>query len=234
LSVVGDVDPERVLDDASLAFEGWTGGGAVARDPAHPRGPAEPVSRVVPMERAQVHVAMGSVGIRRRDPSYHAVVVMDAILGDGAGFGSRLALRLRERAGLAYVVESDAASTSGLDPGVFWVYTATSPAGVDDAVEAVRDELARMRREPPSEEELASAKAYVLGRDLRGLETNEARAARLVSIERYGLGHDYGERFASLIEAVTADDVLAAARRVIDLDHSATVLVGPRRRPPSA
>lgn len=228
LAVVGGVDAERTLDTASLAFEMWAGPPTHDEDRLPPVRLRTPRSRFVAMDRAQVHVALGCVGIARDDPAYHAVVVMDAILGDGAGFGSRLASRLREDAGLAYVVESDTASTSGLDPGVFWVYTATSPSRVDRALDAVREELRRIRREPPSAEELKCAKAYVQGREVLGFETSEARAARLVRIERYGLGHDYGDRFASLVEAVSDDDVLAAARRVIDLGRSATVLVGPR------
>jgi zinc protease len=228
LALAGGVDAGRVLDEASRAFEGWTGDPESGPVLSPPGPPGASRSRFVRMDRSQVHVALGSAGIARSDPSYHAVVVMDAILGDGAGFGSRLASRLREDAGLAYVVESDAATTSGLDPGVFWVYTATSPSRVDGALGAVREELARIRREPPAADELESAKAYVLGREILGLETNEARAARLVRIERYGLGDDYGERLPALVEAVSAEDVLAAARRVIDLDRAATVLVGPR------
>jgi zinc protease len=227
LAVVGGLDSERTLDAATRAFEAWAGRPVDDRDRPPPSPAPRPRSRFVAMERAQVHVALGNLGITRSDPTYHAVLVMDAILGDGAGFGSRLASRVREVAGLAYLVESDAASTAGIDPGVFWVYTATSPSTVDGALEAVRDELARIRREPPSAVELSSAKAYVRGREILGLETNEAKAGRLVRIERYGLGHDYGERFASLIGSVSADDILAAARRVIDPDRSVTVLVGP-------
>jgi zinc protease len=230
LAVVGGVDPERTLDAASRAFERWTGP-SVDRDRPPPRVVPNPRSRFVPMERAQVHVAIGNLGIARSDPAYHAVLVMDAILGDGAGFGSRLASRLREVAGLAYLIESDTASTAGIDPGVFWVYTATSPSRVEAALAAVRDELERIRREPPSAIELSSAKAYVRGREILGLETNEAKAGRLIRIERHGLGQDYGERFAGLIGAVTADGVLAAARRVIDPDRAATVLVGPPADP---
>jgi zinc protease len=227
LSVVGGLDAERTLDEASLAFEGWSVPASHTGDRPGPVASGGPGSRFVAMDRAQVHIAIGCAGIPRSDPAYHAVLVMDAILGDGAGFGSRLASRLREDAGLAYVVESDAASTSGLDTGVFWVYTATSPSRAEGAIAAVLDELHGIRREPPSADELASAKAYVRGREILGLETNEARAGRLVRIERYGLGRDYGERFAALVDAVSADDVLAAARRVIDLDRSATILVGP-------
>lgn len=228
LALAGGVDGDRVLDQASRAFEGWTGPPPPREEPRPPVPPAIPRSRFVAMDRSQVHLALGSVAIARSDPSYYALLVADAILGDGAGFGSRLASRLREDEGLAYVVESDAATTAGLDPGLFWVYTATSPSLVDGALRAVREELARIRSEPPSADELESAKAYVRGRDVLALETNEARAARLVGIERYGLGDDYGERFAGLIDAVSAEDVLAAARLVIDLDRSALVLVGPR------
>lgn len=228
LCVVGDIASERVLDLASGVFEAWSESGAEELRLRPPTPLNEPRSRFIRMDRAQTHVALGSVSIRRSDPSYYAVLVMDAILGDGAGFGSRLASRLREESGLAYVVESDAAVTPGLDPGLFWVYTATSPDRLRRVLDGVQSELRRILREPPSADELACAKAFVLGRHVLAVETNEARAARLVRLARYGLGPDHDDRFEALVSAISADDVLEAANRVIDLDHSATIVVGPR------
>ena len=52
------------------------------------------------MPREQVHVFLGHVGIRRSDPDFYALMVMDHVLGSGPGFTSRIARRLRDDEGV--------------------------------------------------------------------------------------------------------------------------------------
>jgi zinc protease len=228
LAVAGDADAEWLLEAAAARFDGWqSGGGAAAA------GPPAPVRREgrrvesVEMDASQVHVSIGGFGITRSDPLFYAASVMDVILGDSAGFGSRLATRLREERGLAYVIESDATGSAGIDPGVFWAYTATSPGHFEPLVRGLVDELELIRTEPPSEDELGSAIGYLIGRDLLDRETSDALAGRLVHAERHALGDDFDVRYPPIIESVTRDEVLEAARRVIDLDNCSLVTVGP-------
>jgi zinc protease len=227
LAIAGDIDAGEALEKAARVFEEWPAGDAspVAFElPARSRGVT---TRLVDVERKQVHLSIGNVGIARSDPDYYAVAVLDVILGDSAGFGSRLATRLREVEGLAYIVESDASGTAGRDPGIFWAYTATSPENVHAALRGILAELDAIRRLPPSADEVSSAAAYLRGRQSLERETNEVRAARLIAIERFALGLDYEEAYAGIVGAVTADEVVEAARRVIDLDGYCLVAVGP-------
>jgi len=228
LAIAGDVDPEEALEMAGRVFEGWAADGD-ASDAAFelPAASGKIKKRFVDVERKQVHLSIGNVGIARCDPDYYAVAVLDVILGDSAGFGSRLATRLREVEGLAYMVESDASGTAGRDPGIFWAYTATSPENVDAALRGILAELDGVRRSPPSAEEVSSATAYLRGKQSLERETNEARAARLIATERFALGLDYEEAYPAIVGAVTANQVVEAARRVIDLDGYCLVAVGP-------
>ncbi len=179
------------------------------------------------MDTQQVHVSIGNLSIARSDPAFYATSVMDVILGDSAGVGSRLATKLREEQGLAYVIESDASSSAGLEPGVFWAYTATSPGHFEQLVRGVMNELRLVREEPPSAEELESAIGYLTGRDLLDRETSETVAGRLVHAERHALGPDFDARYPSIIGSVSREDVLEAARRVIDPENCSFVTVGP-------
>lgn len=227
LGLSGDFDAGAALDAVAEAFRDWTGGGS---EPARDQVPVPETgsrSRFVQMDREQAHVSLGSLGIPRTDPGFYAVSVMDVILGDSPGLASRLATRLREVEGLAYIVESDTVSTAGRDPGAFWAYTAVSPERTRAAVQAILDEMRRFRGDPPTEDELAAAVAYLRGRHALDRETNESRAARLTGIERYGLGLDYEERYPSLVGAVTRADVLAAAQRIVNPDRYSLVVVGP-------
>lgn len=227
LAIAGDVDLGEVLEKAGRVFEGWAAGDASEAALELPAASGKVKKRFVDVERKQVHLSIGNVGIARCDPDYYAVAVLDVILGDSAGFGSRLATRLREVEGLAYVVESDASGTAGRDPGIFWAYTATSPENVGAALHGILAELDGVRRSPPSAEEVSSATAYLRGKQSLERETNEARVARLIATERFALGLDYEEAYPGIVGAVTADQVVEAARRVIDLDGHCLVAVGP-------
>ena len=226
LAVSGDVAADAAVDAAARVFADWQG-----EDGAASSGTL-PVARVsgrrfVRMERNQTHLIVGGLGVARTEDAYYPVSVMDVILGDSAGFGCRLGRRLRESDGLAYVIESDTAGTAGIDPGVFWVYTATSPARAGRALDVVLEELGRLRSEPPTVREVENSVAYMRGRRRLEGETNEARANRLVGMERFGLGLDYDERYDEIMQKVTVDDVAAAARRVLDPDHRSMAVVGP-------
>jgi len=227
LAVVGDVVPEAVLELAGARPNGWRAGGRPAPRPISPRRPRAPRARFVKMDCRQVHLCVGHLGIARLDPRYEAAQILDAILGDSAGFGARLALRLRETEGLAYVVESDTTETAGLDPGLFRAYTATSAENVGAALFGIRDELRRIIDEPPSADEVAAAVAHLVGRRLVDCETMEGRAARLLRAERYGLALDGEGSYASRLASIGPADVHDAARSIIDPGAMSVVVVGP-------
>jgi zinc protease len=227
LSIAGHVDSERALALAERCFEHWKGDKSEQTEPAPPDLSAASRSDIR-MRREQVHIVLGHLGVARAAPDFYALRVLDVILGDGAGFTSRLAIRLRESKGLSYVIESDITGSAGLDPGLFWVYTATLPSQAEQAIECIRSELERARSEEPTEQEQQSSIAYLLGQRLADRETTEGICARAISIERYSLGLDYDARYPDIIGSVTSEQVLKAARRVLHPDLLSVVLVGPR------
>jgi len=227
LAIAGGVRAGGVLAAADRASRAWRGDAPLLPDHGDPPGPGSRRTRFVPMRREQVHLCLGHVAIRRSDPRYHALEILDAILGDCAGFGSRLAKRLREREGLAYVVESDTVGSAGIDPGVFWAYTATSPANAAAAVGGIREEIRRVVAEPPSDEEVAAAVSYLRGRRIIASDRSDSRALGLVRIERRGLGLDFESRYPGILSSIGPADVLRAARDVIRPDDCCLVAVGP-------
>jgi len=200
-------------------------------DPMAKLVPVAPGSELVARESEQVHLAVGCRGIRRTDPDYLPASILDAIFGDSAGFASRLATRLREGDGLAYMVEGDVIGTAGVDPGLVWIYTATAPDRTVAALEAIAGEIRKAGSAPPSPGELASARGFLKGRRVLERETAEARAASLIRMERYALGLDYDERYPLFLDALTEDDVERAARRLLDPSACSVVAVGPLDAP---
>jgi zinc protease len=174
------------------------------------------------LQKAQSHVVWGFVGARVSDPWRRSLEVLQTILSGQAG---RLFLELRDRRSLAYSVS--ASSLEGVDPGAFWVYLATSPDKVPAGLEALRAELERVRQEAASTAELDRAREHLIGVHAIGLQRNGARAGILALDTCYGLGPEASARYPEEIAAVTADDVQEVARRVVDFERSALVVVGP-------
>ena len=70
-------------------------------------------------DAVQLQFMMGHVGVRRENPDYYKLLVMDYVLGTGPGFTDRLSSRLRDREGLAYTVTANISSSATEEPGLF-------------------------------------------------------------------------------------------------------------------
>ena len=84
-----------------------------------------------------------------------------------------------------------------------------------------------MHEEGVSDAELGAAKAYLTGSFPLKLDSTGKLSALLAQIEYFGLGADYIERYTSLVQAVTAEEVAAAARKYLRPEALLVVAVGP-------
>ena len=95
----------------------------------------------------------------------------------------------------------------------------------------IRDEIRRIVEEPVSAEELDENKSFFKGQLVLGLETNEGVASSILSMELYGLGLDYLQRYDEIIDAITIEDVQAAAQHYLNPDAYALAVAGPQSDP---
>jgi zinc protease len=179
---------------------------------------------VIPVpDKAQVDVLYGYAGgLRRSDPDFYAVDVLNTLLG--AGFSSRLMANVRDRLGLVYGIYSGTAATLG--PGPFQVRLGSNPANVDAAVAEMDRQLSMLREKGVTKDEVANAISYQTGIYAVRVATNAGVADQLRDAEIYGLGLDYLEKRAALYRAVTVDQVNAAARKYLHPGMGALVIAG--------
>jgi zinc protease len=223
--VVGDVDPSPAGDVASRVFGGWKAGSPppLVVPPVVPAASRRRI--VIPMmNKAQADIAYGFTAITRNDPAYYAFWLMNVAFGQYA-IGGRLGDSIRERQGMAYYVSSTL--DANVAPGPLAIRAGVSPANVDRAVASVDDEVARLAADGLTPQELDESRQYLIGSIPRALETNSAIATFLQSEEFFGLGLDYDARLPALLNAVTLDDVHAAARRALDPARATVVIAGP-------
>jgi zinc protease len=223
---VGDVAAAEAFEAAERGLGEWPAGEA-------PAGGAAPPERVPPDRRirivdrpdlGQAQILVGHEGIRRTDPDRVAVHLMNTVLG-GGGFLSRLMNRLRAEEGLTYGVGSGFSLRRY--PGPFSVGTFTRVEETGRVVELLLGELRRVREEPPSAEELRTAKSFSAGRFALGLETSAAIAAGLVDLDIYGLPQDSLDTYRTRLRRVTRADTARLARERVHPERAAIVVVGP-------
>jgi len=187
----------------------------------------EPISRSIYMDKSQVNIYVGHLGITRSNPDFYALLVLDTILGSSPGFTSRIPRILRDEQGLAYSVVSNITSSASLDPGRFFAYIGTSPENTTKAITGLRHEIARIVADPVEQHELDDAKSYLTGSFVFEFETNSSIAGFLIQAETFGLGFDYLTKYPEFINQVSIEDVHRVAKLYIDPDNLTTVIVGP-------
>ncbi|MGA1522434.1 MAG: M16 family metallopeptidase [Planctomycetota bacterium] len=215
----GPAPVEETLDVLAKAFRSFRGADGSRAVPADPEMPAERIETHVPMDREQVHVYLGHPGVRRSDPDFVPLLVMDHVLGTGPGFTSRVTRRLRDEMGLCYAVSASITQGAGLHPGAFTAYIGTSAGHRQRSIDVFLEEIRRIRSEPPSAQELQDVQEYLTGSYVFGLERNSNLVGYAIRARRYGLGYDYIHRYPDEVRAVTREDVLRAAATHLDAER---------------
>jgi zinc protease len=170
----------------------------------------------------QTEIRIGHVGAPRRIDDFHALSVMGAILG--GLFNSRLNMKLREEKGYTYGAGAGFDLRRAAGP-----FSARAAVNTEVTVPAVTDfiaELERIRDAAVSDAELKAARDFLVGVFPLRFETPGPIVGALSGLVIHDLPEDELARYRPAIEAVTADDVLAAARSRIHPDQAAIVLVG--------
>jgi len=222
LAVVGDITADQAKALVAKHFGAWKRGVSPPRVMTPPAPLAKPVVKLIQKELSQATIMLGHLGVSRNNPDYYAITVMNYILGAG-GFSSRLMNSIRDNQGLAYGVGS--MFDPNLMPGSFMVSLQTRNETANQAIAGVLAELNGIRDAPVTDEELADAKAYLMGSFPLRLDTTGKLAEVLSQVEFYGLGMDYFTSYPSWIETVSKEDVLRVAKQYLNPTNYALVVV---------
>jgi zinc protease len=225
LIVAGDLGGQDVVGLARDLLGGWTRD-ASASDVGPVVDQAAGSGRLVRVVHrpgsVQTEIRIGHPGLPRRVPDYHAVSLMSAILG--GLFNSRLNMQLREAKGYTYGAGAGFDMRRGAGP-----FTARAAVNTEVTVSAIEDmlaELVRMRDTRVTDDELASARDFLVGVFPLRFETPGAVAGALSGLAVHDLPLDELTDYRARVEAVDIDAIESAARSHLQVDRAAIVLVG--------
>lgn len=225
LAIVGDIPPAYAVSRATAEFGDWRGEPPDRLTlPPPPPAPGRRQQHIDMPGKAQADIAYGFTSICRLDPRYYAYSTLNNILGE-FGLGGRLAANIRERQGMAYYAFSSFDAAPGEAP--LGVRAGVDPINVERAIEAIDSEVRQLGMDGPTPLEMEQTRQFLVGSIPRMFESNQSIAAFLHTVEHFGLGLDYDRRLPALLEAVTIEDVAAAAAEILRPESATVVVAGP-------
>ena len=228
LSIVGAID----LDEAAALVEREYGSLPNAPIERHP-GSREPERTEFRYRELDGDITQTQLAIGWRTPgSLHADTPLLELAGTmlGSGRGSRLYRAVRERKLATSISASDYTPT---EVGVFIVHAEGPPEKTADAARSIWAQLADVRANGFSDDELNRARQLLEARFVRRLETMEGQANYLAEWEALG-DWRLGERELERLLTASADEVTDAVRRHLGEDSAAVIVYRPRASEPIA
>ncbi len=226
LVAVGDFSPPALLEQIQRAFGDWKPG--ELKPSPNPRPPeirGRRVHLVHLADTVQAQIVVGNMAITRQHPDWLRLGLTNSLFG--GAFNSRLVMNIREQKGYTYSPRSSVHALR--QHGYFSIHAAVRNAVTAATLAEMFYEMERIRALPVGEDELADARSYLSGVFSLGLGTQGGLASQLATVYLNDLPEDYLETYRDKIRAITADDVLVAARKYFDSANAQIVLVGDRK-----
>jgi predicted Zn-dependent peptidase len=219
-AAAGNVDHDTTVALVEAALAGF-GGTCIAPVPERPTLTPATLAKVKDTEQA--YVVLGTRGLSVRDERRYALSVLDTILG--GGMSSRLFQEVREKRGLAYSVYSF--QQGYRDAGLFGVSAGTAPESVQECVDVIVAELARMAEDGPADSEVELAKEHIKGSLTLSLESSSSRMIRLGRNEFNFERQLRIEEIEAEVDAVTSESVWGLATELLRPESLGLCVLGP-------
>lgn len=222
----GDVDRDSSIAVLKDFFAGWNVA-PVGRKPA-PTPLSflrKPGIYVVDKDISQANISINQPFVKRPHEDYYPAAVASFILGGGS-FTSRLMNRVRSDEGLAYSVYSSVGN-SYRDTAMVTIALQTKVESVDFALKLVYEEVDKLAKDGPTEEELAQAKKALIESLPSLFDSPSSTAIIFAKGELQGKSLDHYLDYVKEINAVTSEQVKAMIVKYFDKDKMTTSIVAP-------
>jgi zinc protease len=226
LAIYGDVNTAEVKSAVEKLFGHWKSSDAanelIRTSPDTPPPRMQRVEEI--RDKKQTVIVIGFPGTTMHDEDRYA---LDLIQESCSDLGSRLFLRIREQLGLAYYV--GAQHFAGLVPGYFAFYAGTEPSKAAQVEQEILKEAGLLRTGGLTAEELKRAKAKIIGQKKIARQDLGHLASTTTLDELYGLGYQRAELDDAKFEAVTLEQIKAAAQKYLKPDAVVVAVVKPEK-----
>ena len=224
LVVVGKTNHDAVLAEAEKHFTTLKPVQVPSLAPAKEEQQS-PRQTIYEKKTDQAHLAIGFHGIPYGSDDKYAFDVMNTILG--GGMSSRLFMRIREEKGLAYHIASY--DENYVDTGGLFIHAGLNLSKLDLAVEAITEELQKLKKEAVGKSELYRVKEHVKGSIDMSVDSNQSLAIWFGKGFLFG-DEDTPEQAMAGIDKVTAEDVQEVAKKIFTKERASLALIAPVKK----
>ena len=224
IGVTGDFTPEQAKKLINKHFGDWNkGAGAKPFAGGYQTAVKPGIYFIDKTDVNQTNVRLGHLGIRRDNPDYYAITVMNEIFG--GGFSSRLFSEVRSNKGLAYAVWGSVNSDYD-HPGMCMVGVMTKSETTVEAMRALHEEVGKIRDVEPTADEMSRSKSSLLNSFVFNFDTRGEVLNRQLDYLYYGYPLDFLDQYRGKIEAVTAPTLKRVANEYLQPDKLVQLVVG--------
>jgi zinc protease len=226
LGVTGDFTASEMRATIEKYFGAWTGAAEAPEKFAAAVTPqATKITLVDRPASVQTYIIVGDRAIRRTDPEYYGLAVMNQVLGGGPQ--ARLFLDLREEHSLTY--GSFSRFNAEVYPGDWLAFAPVRAPVTGDALDRFLYEFKKINNEPVPQSEMDDAHRAIVASFAISLEQPREILNDWLTVQYYGLPVDYWDKYPDHIGGIDAAGVQASAKKFVDLDHLQWICVGDRK-----
>lgn len=223
IAIVGDINSDSALNLVKSKFENWRlKYEGISKNYSESLNECNKVFAVEKKGAVQSDILVGHLGVKRNNPDFIPLVVMNTLLG--GFFTSRINKNLREVNGYTYGARSYFNFRKYL--GDFCVETNVENSLTYKAVKEIIFELNKLKEENITAEELTTVKKYLTGSFPLQLETSNAIANKILNLEVYDIEENFYDTYISKINSVSVKDVRNVAEKYIHPDKLVISIAG--------
>lgn len=211
IAIVGDFNSKDMRTRIESLFGAWKSNGTAQMNLAAQPVPAIPSARILLVNKEDARETtflIGGLGIRRDNPDFVAIDVVNTVFG--GRFTSWLNDELRVNSGLTYGANSR--FTPLKNSGTFAISTFTANKTTEATIDKALQVLDSLHKKGFSDKTLASAKNYVKGQFPPRYETAGQLAGLLTQMFWYGFDESFINNFEKNVDGLTA----AKSKEIID------------------
>ncbi len=226
IGVSGDIDPASLGIALDRIF-GFIPAFPSAVKPANFEPNTQPKTGIIQETQAQTVAVFGQPGVKRDNPDFYPLYVLNHILG-GGGFSSYLTKIVRDEHGLAYSVYTSVATMR--DGGIILGGVATNKDSFAQSLQLVKDTWQNFP-EKLTESDVDAAKKYLLGSFPLRFSSTSQIAGILLTLQQDNLGIDFFDKRNDIVRNVSFQDVKRAAEKFLRVDQLSFAIVGDYQTP---
>lgn len=224
MAIIGDCDPKEMIESVKKRFADWRSGEPVSFAKLPDSFQYKPGRRLaIKRGLSQATILIGGRGVPALSDDFETFSVANHILG-ASGFSSRLMNAVRSEEGKTYGIRS---SNSGMpNVGTFTIQTFTRNDQTRETIEIIRKVIAEASKDGLTEDELAKAKAAIIGGFPLAFESPQEWASTAMQDLFMGREMGFSLQYRERIAKITLEEINEVLRKSIDLDNLAIVVVG--------